>query len=406
MFPFKNAVLMYFNTELNFKSDDFKAALEAHRHQPISDDEPKAETQGLTPLLMQCDDLLLSTSNHLHLLKVVFESRKVNASMVNKILSKQRTALEKDGTKLDEDQLLTLTGQIKDELLKDTPSTFDVVYVAFDFETGLALFSTTSQGTLKAVRALLFQVAEFQFSLYSPFNAAPRLLNKWVEQGDIGFGLYPGGNVKAKFDTCTLTLKNADLGSDVISDVMKSFDVTELEFIGQRINYEGEATEFINAAINDKGELKQMKWAHPLKHFDDVEPDDTNACIIHDFKSSGLLWRQLMAGLYLSSGLIHFGDEINWPEWLQVAATSFVQAQPTVTDVDHVLLRDAIEFVIESRSASISAIQGQFKIGYNLAARIVEELERQHIVSAVDDEGKRQVLRHKLDAETEGAKEG
>ena len=398
MFPFKNAVMMQFNTELDFHSQDFQDALEAHRIEHITDDEPKSQSYGFAPILIDCDDLLLSTTNNLHLLKLVFETRKLNTSVLNKKLNKQQQALEANGDKLDDEQINKLTHEISKLLLADTPTTTDCVYIAFDFETGLAMFSTTSIGTLKAVRAELYQLADFHFSVYSPMNEKPYLLNDWAKQGDIGFGLYPGGNIKAKFDTCTLTLKNADLGSNVISEVLQSFDVTELQFIGQRINALGDVSEFLTAAITDKGELKQMDWSLH-EHFDEHEPDSINAAIVEEFRLHGLLWRQLMAGLYLSAGL--FEDKNYWPTWLQTASTSFVQAHASVDDVDHVLLRDAMLFVIRSRSASISALQREFNITYPLAARIVEELERQHIVSAVNENGVRQVLRHQLDSEVQ-----
>ncbi|SES85297.1 DNA translocase FtsK 4TM domain-containing protein [Thorsellia anophelis] len=52
----------------------------------------------------------------------------------------------------------------------------------------------------------------------------------------------------------------------------------------------------------------------------------------------------------------------------------------------------AVQFVIEKQRVSISGIQRQFRIGYNRAARIVEEMEAQGIVSAPAHNGNREVL--------------
>ncbi|KTD21709.1 DNA translocase FtsK [Legionella londiniensis] len=55
------------------------------------------------------------------------------------------------------------------------------------------------------------------------------------------------------------------------------------------------------------------------------------------------------------------------------------------------LYDQAVEFVIETRKASISAVQRRFKIGYNRAARLVEEMERTGIVGPLEG-GFRDVL--------------
>lgn len=56
------------------------------------------------------------------------------------------------------------------------------------------------------------------------------------------------------------------------------------------------------------------------------------------------------------------------------------------------LFDQVVEFVIDSRRASVSGVQRRFKIGYNRAARIVEQLEAQGIVSAPGHNSNREVL--------------
>lgn len=56
------------------------------------------------------------------------------------------------------------------------------------------------------------------------------------------------------------------------------------------------------------------------------------------------------------------------------------------------LFDQAVSFVIEKRRASISGVQRQFRIGYNRAARIVEQMEAQGIVSPPGHNGNREVL--------------
>lgn len=61
------------------------------------------------------------------------------------------------------------------------------------------------------------------------------------------------------------------------------------------------------------------------------------------------------------------------------------------------LMEEIIPFVLEKEQASISMLQRRFKIGYNRAARIIDELERRGIVSAADGSKPRKVY-----AKTEG----
>ncbi|MFO8044444.1 MAG: DNA translocase FtsK 4TM domain-containing protein [Halomonas sp.] len=57
-----------------------------------------------------------------------------------------------------------------------------------------------------------------------------------------------------------------------------------------------------------------------------------------------------------------------------------------------VLYDEAVQFVTDSRRASISAVQRRFKIGYNRAARLVEAMEMAGVVTSMGTNGSREVL--------------
>ena len=59
---------------------------------------------------------------------------------------------------------------------------------------------------------------------------------------------------------------------------------------------------------------------------------------------------------------------------------------------DDELYDEAVNFVIESRRASISAVQRKLRIGYNRAARIIESMEAAGLVSEMSSNGSREVL--------------
>lgn len=64
----------------------------------------------------------------------------------------------------------------------------------------------------------------------------------------------------------------------------------------------------------------------------------------------------------------------------------------TYSDIDDQLYIQAISFVLESKRASISGIQRHLKIGYNRAARFIETMEFDGVVSSLSPTGERRLL--------------
>ncbi|CAN1523046.1 FtsK DNA segregation ATPase FtsK/SpoIIIE and related proteins [Methylophilaceae bacterium] len=62
------------------------------------------------------------------------------------------------------------------------------------------------------------------------------------------------------------------------------------------------------------------------------------------------------------------------------------------------LYDEAVGIVLKTRRASISAVQRQLRIGYNRAARLIEDMERAGLVSAMQSNGNREVLAPHSDA--------
>jgi S-DNA-T family DNA segregation ATPase FtsK/SpoIIIE len=52
----------------------------------------------------------------------------------------------------------------------------------------------------------------------------------------------------------------------------------------------------------------------------------------------------------------------------------------------------AVEVVLKNRRASISLVQRHLRIGYNRAARLLEDMERAGMVSAMQSNGNREIL--------------
>ena len=64
---------------------------------------------------------------------------------------------------------------------------------------------------------------------------------------------------------------------------------------------------------------------------------------------------------------------------------------------DEALYKRALSIVVNERKASISLVQRRLQIGYNRAARLIEMLERDGVISPASHAGKRDVLKGRDD---------
>ena len=69
-----------------------------------------------------------------------------------------------------------------------------------------------------------------------------------------------------------------------------------------------------------------------------------------------------------------------------------IETEAGSAEQDDALYDEAVEFVIQSRRASISSVQRKLRIGYNRAARLIEAMEEAGLVSPMNSNGNRDVL--------------
>ena len=77
--------------------------------------------------------------------------------------------------------------------------------------------------------------------------------------------------------------------------------------------------------------------------------------------------------------------------------TGWTSSETSSDDEQDELYDEAVNFVIDSRRASISAVQRKLRIGYNRAARLIETMEEAGIVTEMSSNGSREVLVPKRD---------
>ncbi len=102
----------------------------------------------------------------------------------------------------------------------------------------------------------------------------------------------------------------------------------------------------------------------------------------------------------------HLKEHAGSPEYINDIVTSIDETDIALSTSsstnksggdDDKLYNEAVEFIIQSRRASISGVQRRLRIGYNRAATLVERMESDGIVSSMDQSGQRTVLVPKRD---------
>lgn len=80
------------------------------------------------------------------------------------------------------------------------------------------------------------------------------------------------------------------------------------------------------------------------------------------------------------------------PKEVNEALPSAFRDENTSDPESDPLYDEAVEFVTRTRKASISSVQRQLRVGYNRAARMIETMEMAGVVTAAEDNGRREVL--------------
>ena len=115
-----------------------------------------------------------------------------------------------------------------------------------------------------------------------------------------------------------------------------------------------------------------------------IEPERVHGAFISDDEVNRICdaWRE--------RGEPNYVDEILTPYDEEPTSKGFEDGD---ADPNRDALYDqCVSFVLETRKVSVSSLQRKFSLGYNRAARIVDQMEEQGIVSAMGPNGKREIL--------------
>jgi S-DNA-T family DNA segregation ATPase FtsK/SpoIIIE len=121
------------------------------------------------------------------------------------------------------------------------------------------------------------------------------------------------------------------------------------------------------------------------------------------FLPPGSGYPQRVHGAFVSDEEVHrvvdYLKQFGEPEYEEAITAGIPSEEPaadllsdTGSGETDPLYDEAVAFVIRSRRASISSVQRQLRIGYNRAARLVEEMEAAGLLSSMATNGSREIL--------------
>lgn len=279
---------------------------------------------------------------------------------------------------------LNIKEQVYEELLPRAFVRSHRVDVWWDMAGGMIAVNTSSakraeealdllRATLGSLKVVPIATHSLPMRVMTHWLQDPSLRPSWLEVGD-------SVKLMAKGDDGKVTAKNVDLDTDDMQQLLESGrQVAQLSIT---------LDERVSLTLTDDLSLKGLRFSDAL--LDEAgQADDGDDAIIRmetDFILMANALRDVIKLLLVGLG----GEAV--PEFKSMEEAEPAPASPGADEPDP-LLSEVRAFVIESRKASISAVQRHFKIGYNRAARLIEDLERQGVVSPMDNSGSRKVIK-------------
>ena len=141
----------------------------------------------------------------------------------------------------------------------------------------------------------------------------------------------------------------------------------------------------LSFVLDDTLAIRQLRFEDLLQEQAEQDGgDDALSQLDASFVLMMLTFREFLPALVEALG----GEE--YPQGLGDSRTA--SAGPAAEEESDPLYEDAVAFVRESGRASISAVQSKLKIGYNRAARMIERMEAEGVVTPMNSNGAREVI--------------
>ncbi|MBE4286752.1 recombination-associated protein RdgC [Vibrio parahaemolyticus] len=408
IFP-KNAMVYRHNLGFSFDLEKLEEQMKEFAYTPCG--ETDKQKFGWTPALGKNTENFVHIADQYALIVAKKEVKDLPASVINESLKEKVEAIEKaEGRPMKKREKDALKDDLMIDLLPRAFSKYSHFSVFINTKTNLVVVDASSFKAAEDVLALLRKtIGSLPVVPAVPVKAIESTMTEWVKNNTVPSGFTLKHDIKLKSvleEGGIAAFKKQEIGSDEIKACIEANKVvTSLKMDWQ---------ERIEFTLADSGTIKSLKFSDQLQdQNDDIPREDVLARLDADFCLAAGNVFEFLKSLYTELGgfngedHLYTKDETAEPntealpdtvtfshkiaEKLMLVIDSHLDEPENSDELDglFILSRD---HVAETRRASVSNLQRKFKIGYNRAARIMEQLEACGVVSKPAHNGHRSVL--------------
>tara|TARA_Y100001938_G_scaffold94767_1_gene129846 strand:- start:217 stop:1374 length:1158 start_codon:yes stop_codon:yes gene_type:complete len=377
---FKNAKIYTFTQPLTLTSEMLEKALGEHEFRHCGSQD--LATMGFARCI---GGLFAHSAQGMFTIRIQKEEKLLPGSVINQELEEVVERIEMEtgapvGKKAKADIKQEIITKLLPQAFTDRKSTYGTIIPESNLVIVHAGSDSQAEAWLAMVRKAIGSLPVVPFVRRS----IQAELTRWISLLNTPdtISLLEEAELKATDDTGGLVrVKNQELDS---AEVSAHLDAGKLV---QKVAFEYE--DAFSAVLCEDGSIKRIKLSdHVLEENDDIPKHQVEA----RFDADVYLYVSTLLGFIK---LIDAAFQLTEESSSQPDSDEVEEDQPNPfvnSEGKDVFYDEAVEFVRETRRASVSSVQRKLRIGYNRAAGIIEQMEEDGIVSKPGHNGEREVL--------------